>query len=126
MNEQKKRHEIRMSLAAIALRNQRKLKRQPTKSSDISSAVINIDQNEQGQQQQHQQQLMLHAMKLASQEDHRYYSSGDKAVVQFPPAAAKAIAAHNHAHQRQSLSHISIRSGYAGFGEASLNLEEVL
>ena len=124
-----------MSLTAVILRNQRsKNRQQMPKCNNISSAV-NSDQDQQGQQEQQQQLKMLKAMKLASQDDHRYYASVDKTVVQFPPAAIKANAValnisdppkpsnSSHPFSLASSSHLSIRSDY---GEASLADEEVL
>ena len=127
-----------MSLAAVQLRKQRsKAQIQIPKNSNIST-TLNIDQEQQGQPDQ-QQLKILKAMKLNSQEDHRYYASvhSDKAVIQFPPAAIKANAValnilNNSDPQSQSnpshplslasSSHLSIRSDY---GEASLGNEEV-
>ena len=124
-----------MSLTAVILRNQRsKNRQQMPKCNNISSAV-NSDQDQQGQQEQQQQLKMLKAMKLASQDDHRYYASVDKTVVQFPPAAIKAnaVALNPNDLQNQSnpsrpfslasSSHLSIRSDYE---EGSLEDEEVL
>lgn len=123
-----------MSLTAVILRNQRSKNRQQIQKCNNFSSAVNSDQDQQCQQEQ-QQLKMLKAMKLASQEDHRYYASVDKTVVQFPPRAIKdnAVALNISDHQKQSnssrpfslasSSHLSIRSDY---GDASLDDEEVL
>ena len=116
-------------MQAVILRNQRS-------KSKLQSTVININDQEQPSQPDQQQLKMLKAMKFASQEDHRYYASNDKTVVEFPEAAIKANAVRlnpssdsknqNNPSRPFSLassSHLSIRSDY---GEASLEDEEVL
>ena len=128
-----------MSLTAVTVRNQRNKNRQQMLKSKSFSSSVSCDQDQHGQQhQQRQQQLkMLKAMKLASQEDHRYYASVDKTVVHFPPAAIKANAValnynsgvrkqsntSRHSLSLASSSHLSIRSDY---GEAPFGNEEVL
>ena len=98
----------------------------------IDSTAITIEQDHSTNQQEQQQLKMLKAMKLASQEDHRFYSSNEK-TVQFPQAAIKANAvALNPSSDHQSnpsrpfslasSSHLSIRSDY---GEGSLGDREV-
>ena len=127
-----------MSLTAVTVRNQRNKNRQQMLKSKSFSSSVSCDQDQHGQQHQQRQQLkMLKAMKLASQEDHRYYASVDKTVVHFPPAAIKANAValnynsglrkqSNSSHHTLSLassSHLSIRSDY---GEVPFDNEEVL
>ena len=120
----------KMSMQAVILRNQRK---HQMKKADIDSTVVNIEQDQSTTQQEQQQLRMLKAMKLASQEDHRFYSSNDKTSVQFPQAAIKANAValnpstdHPSNPSRPfslaSSSHLSIRSDY---GEGSIEDEEV-
>jgi len=123
-----------MSIQAVILRNQRSKSKQQIPSNNNVSTVINIDQKQSVQQEQ-QQLNMLRAMKLASQEDHRYYASVEKTAVQFPQAAIKANAValnpsdlQNQSNPRRpfslaSSSHLSIQSDY---GEESLEDEEVL
>ena len=119
-----------MSMQAVILRNQRK--QQQMQKASIDSTVVNIEQDHSTNQQEQQQLKMLKAMKLASQEDHRFYSSNEK-TVQFPQAAIKANAvALNPSTDHQSnpsrpfslasSSHLSIRSDY---GEGSLGDQEV-
>ena len=119
-----------MSMQAVILRNQRK--QQQMQKASIDSTVVNIEQDHSTNQQEQQQLKMLKAMKLASQEDHRFYSSNEK-TVQFPQAAIKANAvALNPSSDHQSnpsrpfslasSSHLSIRSDY---GEGSLGDQEV-
>lgn len=119
-----------MSMQAVILRNQRK--QQQMQKASIDSTAITIEQDNSTNQQEQQQLKMLKAMKLASQEDHRFYSSNEK-TVQFPQAAIKANAvALNPSSDHQSnpsrpfslasSSHLSIRSDY---GEGSLGDQEV-
>ena len=119
-----------MSMQAVILRNQRK--QQQMQKASIDSTAITIEQDHSTNQQEQQQLKMLKAMKLASQEDHRFYSSNEK-TVQFPQAAIKANAvALNPSFDHQSnpsrpfslasSSHLSIRSDY---GEGSLGDQEV-
>ena len=119
-----------MSMQAVILRNQRK--QQQMQKASIDSTAISIEQDHSTNQQEQQQLKMLKAMKLASQEDHRFYSSNEK-TVQFPQAAIKANAvALNPSSDHQSnpsrpfslasSSHLSIRSDY---GEGSLGDQEV-
>ena len=119
-----------MSMQAVILRNQRK--QQQMQKVSIDSTAITIEQDHSTNQQEQQQLEMLKAMKLASQEDHRFYSSNEK-TVQFPQAAIKANAvALNPSSDYQSnpsrpfslasSSHLSIRSDY---GEGSLGDQEV-
>ena len=119
-----------MSMQAVILRNQRK--QQQMQKASIDSTAITIEQDHSTNQQEQQQLKMLKAMKLASQEDHRFYSSNEK-TVQFPQAAIKANAvALNPSSDHQSnpsrpfslasSSHLSIRSDY---GEGSLGDQEV-
>ena len=119
-----------MSMQAVILRNQRK--QQQMQKASIDSTAITIEQDHSSNQQEQQQLKMLKAMKLASQEDHRFYSSNEK-TVQFPQAAIKANAvALNPSSDHQSnpsrpfslasSSHLSIRSDY---GEGSLGDQEV-
>ena len=123
-----------MSIQAVILRNQRsKSKQQTPSTNNVSIAVEN--ERKQSVQQEQQQLKMLKAMKLASQEDHRYYASVEKTAVQFPQAAIKAnaVALNPSDFQNQSnpsrpfslasSSHLSIRSDY---GEEFLEDEEVL
>ena len=119
-----------MSMQAVILRNQRK--QQQMQKASIDSTAITIEPDHSTNQQEQQQLKMLKAMKLASQEDHRFYSSNEK-TVQFPQAAIKANAvALNPSSDHQSnpsrpfslasSSHLSIRSDY---GEGSLGDQEV-
>ena len=119
-----------MSMQAVILRNQRK--QQQMQKASIDSTAITIEQDHSTNQQEQQQLKMLKAMKLASQEDHRFYSSNEK-TVQFPQAAIKANAvALNPSSDHQSnpsrpfslasSSHLSIRSDY---GDGSLEDQEV-
>ena len=119
-----------MSMQAVILRNQRK--QQQMQKASIDSTAITIEQDHSTNQQEQQQLKMLKAMKLASQEDHRFYSSNEK-TVQFSQAAIKANAvALNPSSDHQSnpsrpfslasSSHLSIRSDY---GEGSLGDQEV-
>ena len=118
----------KMSMQAVILRNQRK---QQMQKASIDSTVVNIEQDQATSQQEQQQLKMLKAMRLASQEDHRFYSSNEK-TVQFPQAAIKANAvALNPSTDHQSnpsrpfslasSSHLSIRSDY---GDGSLEDQE--
>ena len=80
-----------MSIQAVILRNQRSKSKQQTPSTNNVSIAVDIERKQSVQQEQ-QQLKMLKAMKLASQEDHRYYASVEKtASVQFPQAAIKAM-----------------------------------
>ena len=119
----------KMSMQAVILRNQRKHQMQKANN---DSTVVNIEQDQSANQQEQQQLRMLKAMKLASQEDHRFYASRNESV-QFPQAAIKANAvAFNPSTDNPSnlsrpfslasSSHLSIKSDY---GEGSIEDEEV-
>jgi hypothetical protein len=134
VKEQKKLSKASMSIQAVILRNQRRISKQQTQSKLNVSTVVNIDQKQSVKQEQ-QQLNILRAMKLASQDDHRYYASVEKAVVHFPEAAIKANAVAENPSDFQnpsnpsrpfslaSSSHLSIRTEY---GQESLEDEEVL